>query len=301
VKFLVLGGTVFLSAAIAREAVTRGHEVTCLARAVSGSIPEGARLLRADREQGAEAYRDAEGDWDAVIDVSWQPSQVRDALAALAAGARHWTYVSSSSVYADQNTRGLDEQSVALTPLTPDQTATEATYGQAKVACEKACLAAVGPRLHVSRPGLIGGPGDPSDRFGYWPARFAVSRKQAVLVPDAPATPTQTIDVRDLAGWIVTAAERGVTGIFNAVGESAPLSRVLELARAAADHVGDLVAVEPAWLLQHRVQPWERSGFSPTLDSGGKRLRRLRATLLCRGAPRGPATTSPVGDGRSHP
>jgi nucleoside-diphosphate-sugar epimerase len=256
VKFLVLGGTVFLSAAVAGEAVSRGHEVACLARAVSGSIPEGARLLRADRDDGAEAYRGATGDWDAVIEVSWHPSHVRDALAALAENARHWTYVSSSSVYADQSIRGLDEQADVLSPLRPSDTATGATYGEAKVACENACRSALSPRLHVSRPGLIGGPGDPSDRFGYWPARFAVRRDDAVLVPDAPATPTQTIDVRDLAAWIVTAAERGLTGTFNAVGESTPLGRVLELARAAAEHTGALVAAEPAWLLQHGVQPW---------------------------------------------
>lgn len=255
-KFLVLGGTVFLSAAVASEAVNRGHQVTCLARASTGSIPEGARLLRADRDHGAPAYRDAKRDWDAVVEVSWQPSHVRDALAALAERARHWTYVSSSSVYADQNTWGLDEQADVLASLRPGETATEATYGEAKVACEDACLSTLGPRLHVSRPGLIGGPGDRSDRFGYWPARFAVRRDDAVLVPDAPATPTQTLDVRDLAAWIVTAAERGVTGTFNAVGESASLSRVLDLARAAADHTGPLVAVEPAWLLRHGVQPW---------------------------------------------
>jgi len=252
----VLGGTVFLSAAVATEAVSRGHEVACLARSTSGLIPEGTSLLRTDRERGAEAYRDAKGRWDAVVEVSWQPRHVCDALVALAESARHWTYVSSCSVYADQSTWGLDERSDLLTPLTPGDTATEDMYGESKVACENACRSAIGPRLHVLRPGLIGGPGDPSDRFGYWPARFARRRDEAVLVPDGTETWTQTIDVRDLAAWIVTAAERGVTGTFNAVGESTPLSRVLDIARASAEHTGALVTVDPTWLLQHGVQPW---------------------------------------------
>jgi nucleoside-diphosphate-sugar epimerase len=247
---------VFLSAAVAAEAIARGHQVTCLARALSGSAPAGARLIRADREDGADAYPRATGQWDAVVEVSWQPSHVRDALMALADRASHWTYVSSCSVYADQNAQGLTEGAEVLTPLTLNEPATEANYGEAKVACEHACLAAVGPRLHVSRPGLIGGPGDPSDRFGYWPARFAQRRDDAVLVPAGSATWTQTIDVRDLAAWIVTAAERGVTGTFNAVGETTPLSAVVELARASAEHPGPLVTVDPAWLLEHGVQPW---------------------------------------------
>jgi len=247
---------VFLSAAVAAEAIARGHEVACLARAVSGSAPEGARLIRADREDGAEAYRGAAGRWDSVVEVSWQPSHVRDALDALSDCASHWTYVSSCSVYADQNRAGLDEEAEVLPPLPSHDPATEANYGEAKVACEKACLSAVAPRLHVSRPGLIGGPGDPSDRFGYWPARFARRRDDAVLVPEGAATWTQTIDVRDLAAWIVNAAEQGVTGTLNAVGESTPLNGVLDLARASADHTGPLVTVDPAWLLEHGVQPW---------------------------------------------
>ncbi|MGC1908364.1 MAG: NAD-dependent epimerase/dehydratase family protein [Candidatus Dormiibacterota bacterium] len=252
----MLGGTVFLSAAIAAEAVARGHDVACLARAVSGSAPTGASLYRADREDGAEAYRRATGQWDAVVEVSWQPSHVRDALVALADRASHWTYVSSCSVYADQNTEEASEGAEVLTPLTVNDPVTEANYGEAKVACENACLAAVGPRLHVTRPGLIGGPGDPSDRFGYWPARFARRREDAVLVPADSERWTQTIDVRDLAAWIVTAAERGVTGTFNAAGESTSLSAVLELARRSAEHTGPLLTVDPGWLLEHGVHPW---------------------------------------------
>jgi hypothetical protein len=56
----------------------------------------------------------------------------------------------------------------------------------------------------VVRPGLIVGPGDPTDRFGYWVARFAAAA-EPVLIPDAPGARVQAIDVDDLADFVVEA------------------------------------------------------------------------------------------------
>ena len=66
------------------------------------------------------------------------------------------------------------------------------------------------------RPGYIVGPGDPTDRFTYWPVRIA--RGGEVLAPGSPDDPLQWIDVRDLAEWLVTLVENGTAGTFNAVG-----------------------------------------------------------------------------------
>ncbi|MER7015021.1 hypothetical protein ABT324_26630 [Saccharopolyspora sp. NPDC000359] len=123
------------------------------------------------------------------------------------------------------------------------------------MACEDAVRAAVGDRAFVVRPGLITGPGDRSDRFGYWPLRL--SRGGRVLVPDTPGSPVQHIDVRDLASWIVTAAERGLAGTFDGIGPVTTLGALLaDIAALVAPPGTSLAAVAPEALEAAGVQRW---------------------------------------------
>ena len=64
------------------------------------------------------------------------------------------------------------------------------------------------------RPGLIVGPGDNTDRFTYWPAR--ADRGGEILAPGSAADPTQFIDVRDLAAFLLHLIELRTYGTFNA-------------------------------------------------------------------------------------
>jgi nucleoside-diphosphate-sugar epimerase len=239
-RLLVLGGTVFLSHAVAVEALARGHRVSCLARGVSGSVPAGARLLVADRDSpGALAAAVGGESFDAVVDVATMSLPwVSEALAALAGSVAHWTFISSINVYADKATPGQGVDAPLLSPYvssagaaTPDLDPD--LYGAAKVASENAVLSALGERAFVVRAGLLVGPGDPHDRFGYWPARF--SRGGRAIVPDALDQPLQYLDVRDLAAWVVSAAERGLGGVFDGAGPRRTLGEVL---RGIASAVG---------------------------------------------------------------
>ncbi|MEP6478470.1 MAG: NAD-dependent epimerase/dehydratase family protein [Rhodoglobus sp.] len=266
-RILVLGGTAWLGSEIARVASALGHEVTCLARGEAGAVPPGATLVRADREQPG-AYDALEGEWDDVIEVSWQPRFVGGALDALGARAAHWTYVSSISAYADDATPGQDEDAPLLESLT-EPTATPADYGRAKVACERMSRAAVEGRLLVSRPGLIAGPGDRSDRFGYWVSRFALADDGPVLVPLAPDQASQVIDVRDVAEWVVNAGERGVTGTLNTVGTVHSLDGVIARAAEAAGFRGRLVSAPESWLAEHGVDYWTGERALPLWLPGG--------------------------------
>jgi 2'-hydroxyisoflavone reductase len=254
-RILVLGGTAFLSAEIVRQAVAAGHEVTCLARGSAAQPPEGATWLRADRSLGANAYDGATGVWDEVLDVARDTVQATDALAALAGRARHWTFVSSCSVYADHSTPGEAEDAALLQPLPAGTVSAPENYGESKSAIEQATLAVAGDRAHLCRAGLIGGPGDTTDRYGYWPARFARDNGP-VVVPDIPGHATQVIDVRDVAIWILAAAEQGLTGALNALGDQVPFADYLEGSKAAAGYQGDVLTAPEDWLVDHGIDYW---------------------------------------------
>jgi len=258
-RTLVLGGTAWLGSHIVSTAVAAGHEVTALARGEAGAAPTGARFVQADRESDAAFAALGDETWDAVVDVSRQPGQVRRAVAALADRTRHWVFVSSASVYADTTTIGDDEDAELLPPLDGDVMESMETYGSAKVSCERYVLGGVGAnRTLIARASLIGGPGDWSGRSGYWPRRMArpSNPEGRVLVPDAPDVPVQLLDVRDLAAWLVRCAERGTAGIATAGGPTHTLAEHLEAVRGVAEFTGSWEVAGEDWLDAHGVEAW---------------------------------------------
>jgi 2'-hydroxyisoflavone reductase len=286
---LVLGGTAWIGGLVVERLVARGDRVTCLARGTGGSAPAGARLVTADRDR-PDAYAGvADADWDEVVDLTSSAEHARGAVAALADRARHWTLVSTVSVYASLEHPGDDETAAVVDPVDLEE------YGQAKVAAERAVTAALAGRRMIVRPGLVAGPGDDSDRVGYWPARFALAGDGPVLVPETTGRRLQAIDARDLADLIVAAGLRGLDGVVDAVGESVPLEEALDLAAEAAGSTGRRVVATDAQLADAGVRHWaglrslplwlphEAAGFMARSDAGiralGIRRRPLAETL----------------------
>lgn len=250
---LILGGTGWLSGRIAERWLDAGATVTCLARGARPA-PYGARLVEADRAEPVayDAVRDR--DWDEVVDISSRPEQVAAAIAALADRTRHWTYVSSLSVYDANDEPGADESAALAVPADPDDE--EYDYSRAKSACEASVRDALVHRAAIVRPGLIVGPDDPTDRFGYWVGRFALAGDGPVLVPEAPGAMVQVIDVDDLADFIVAFGRERWTGVANTIGDPLPLADLLALARETAGHTGDVVVAPDEWLEDHDVAHW---------------------------------------------
>ena len=284
-RILVLGGTVFLGRAIARQALAAGHDVTCAARGSSGEPVEGVRFVKVDRDDPA-GLDAVDGEFDAVVDVARRPSHVRHAVASLAGRVGHLSFVSTCSVYADSATPGQRVDSApVLEPAPPgfdDPAADAEAYGRCKVRCEQLVTDALGAdNVFVCRAGLIVGPEDPIGRFAYWLRRSI--RGGEVLVPGTPEDLVQVVDVRDLAEWIIAAAERRLAGTYDGIGMPITRSTFLD---AVLDERSTRTYVPQEFLLDHDVEPWhgprsipmwlplpEYAGFltrdvSPSLDAG---------------------------------
>ena len=278
-RILILGGTGFLGPKTVAAAVARGHEVTIFNRGKREKLlPLETKALHlygnrdpdlpADDERGADGkllHPDAGPRgleqlvgrrWDVVIDNSGYYPRMVTASAKLLAkqGAGLYIYISSISAYDGNPPPGSDETTPLATladPTVETMGKDFENYGGLKALCERAAEAALPGRTAVVRPGYIIGPGDPTDRFTYWPVRIA--RGGEVLAPGAPDDPLQWIDVRDLADWLVTLAEHGTAGRFNAVAPAHPgrWGDVLETCVAAAGSDAKLVWVPATWLEQN--------------------------------------------------
>ena len=274
-KLLVLGGTVFLGPAIVNAALAKGHEVTLFNRGKSNPhlFPD-LEKLRGDRDGKLDALKGRT--WDAVIDTSGYVPRIASLSAELLKDAvSHYVFVSTISVYP-----GFGTSDTTITEDTPvgtleDETVENVnglTYGPLKALCEKAVEQHFPGRATHVRPGLIVGPTDRSDRFSWWPYRFA--RGGEILSPGDGSTGVQIIDVRDLGVWLVHIVEQKVMGTFNAIGfkERVDFRQFLETLKAALNPKAVLTWVPEALLQEHKVRPfmelplWLPKGKLPHVD-----------------------------------
>jgi 2'-hydroxyisoflavone reductase len=257
VRLLVLGGTRFLGRHLVEAARARGHEVTLFNRGrTNPELHPGLERITGDRDGGLGAL--GARTWDAVVDPSgFFPRLVGASARALAGAVGRYLFISSISVYAEPVPRGADEAAPVARVADPNVESLEGgAYGALKALCEQAVRDAFGERAIVVRPGLIVGPHDTTDRFPYWPRRMA--RGGEVLAPGEPTAPTQFIDVRDLAAFMLRLLERGVAGTFNATGPAEPLTlgRCLERIAAAVGAEPKLTWVSEEFLKAQGIEPW---------------------------------------------
>jgi 2'-hydroxyisoflavone reductase len=267
-RILFLGGTRFLGRHAVDVALARGHGVTLFTR---GKTPNhwgsAVTSLIGDRDPakapGLEALRD--GAWDAVIDTSGYVPRVVDASATLLKErAAQYLFVSSISVYADGGGAGRDESAATGTLADPATEEVAKYYGPLKAACEARVRAVFGDAAIIVRPGLIVGPHDSSDRFGYWVARFRHpallgDRPAQVVVPAPPEAPMQIIDARDLGEWMVDLVEARAGGTFNACSPAGhwTMGSIVDALRDGAGASTPRAAwVDESVLIECKVEPW---------------------------------------------
>jgi nucleoside-diphosphate-sugar epimerase len=255
-RLLVLGGTHHVGRAVVETALTRGDEVTTLTRGVSGPPAAGARALYADRaDPGAFTAAIGDATWDAVIDTwSGAPCVVQDAARLLSGRAGHYSYVSSRSVYRWPIPVDADESAPVVEG---DPAAADGSdYAAAKRGGEVAAVAAFGDRALLARAGLILGPYEIVGRMPWWLRR--IERGGDVLAPGPPDLPLQYIDCRDLAAWLLHAADTGAGGAFNTVSKpgQATMSTLLEAAKAATGSPAHLIWMPPEVIERAGIAPW---------------------------------------------
>jgi len=231
-KILVLGGTGFIGPPSVGYAVERGHDVTIFTRGNSRSDVPGVKHLLGDRNDDLSALQGSS--WDVVLDNNARDYRwVRLSTEMLKDRVQRYIFISTISAYAGEAT-GYDFLDTPYTgaPITVDsplamppadfEMGQELPYGPTKALSEKIVEEAFPGRTTIVRPGFIVGPGDPSDRFTYWPVR--IDRGDEVLAPGDGTDQVQIIDVRDLMEFTVRLAETSTSGIFNGVGPGSRLS-----------------------------------------------------------------------------
>lgn len=255
-RILIIGGTQFIGKHFALTAIERGHEVTLFNR---GSKPAPSGVLEeivGDRNTDLARLRGRQ--WDVVVDTSaYVPRQVSEAATALRHSVERYLFVSTISVYADDEGAGLNEESELIRLDDPaTEEVSSATYGGLKVLCEEA-LAELYPSENrlIVRPGIVVGPDDPTDRFTYWLARMA--RGGEVLAPAGPDRPLQWIDVRDLAAFMVLELERDIGAVYNVVSESGrfTMGALLASAERISGSDASVTWASEEFLLDNGVKP----------------------------------------------
>jgi 2'-hydroxyisoflavone reductase len=252
VRLLLLGGPKFLGRAVIDAALERNHEVTQFNRGATGAdlYPDVPRIL-GDRDGGLDGLRG--GEWDAVVDTSgYLPRLVGASAELLKDVVGHYVFVSSISVYASF-AEIVDEHAPVAELSEPGSEDIGRDYGALKALCEQAVGSVFPGRATAVRAGLVVGPHDPTGRFSYWPHR--VARGGDVLVPGPAWRPVQLVDVRDLAAWIVSAAELQLPGVFNATGPTT-MGAVIDAARRVTGASVRAVEVDDAFLGEHEVGEW---------------------------------------------
>ncbi|MDT8341272.1 MAG: NAD-dependent epimerase/dehydratase family protein [Longimicrobiales bacterium] len=266
-RILIFGGTGFIGPHTVRYAVERGHEVSIFTRGrTEADLPDVEHLV-GDRNGDHSALEGRR--WDVVMDnnTSRDYRWVQRSTDLLRDAAEQYLFISSISAY-DLDGSGDAPDRVRLTPAVGTdhplaqppagwQDGEPLEYGPMKAYAEEIVRRAFPGRATVVRPGLIVGPGDPTDRFTYWPDR--ISRGGEVLAPGNPRHATQIIDQRDLTEWTVRLVEDGITGDFNAVGPASRLAmaEMLYGIRAAFAEPVSFTWVPEDFLAEQEVRPWQ--------------------------------------------
>jgi 2'-hydroxyisoflavone reductase len=219
-RILVLGGTGFIGPHFVSHALQRGHRITLFNRGrTNADLFPNVEKLVGDRNSDLSALQGRR--WDAVLDNSgYTPQQVQLSVDLLKDSCDQYLFTSTRSVYHDFTSPVMDEDA-PVGPRDLPESAWEG-YGPMKVLAERVVMEAFGARTLITRPPIIVGPGDRTDRFTYWVDR--IDDGGDILVQGDMTDPIQFVDVRDLSEFYLHLLETQASGIFNTEGPGSTLN-----------------------------------------------------------------------------
>ena len=257
---LILGGTGFIGPHMTELALAKGWKVTHFNRGKrdADGVP-GVETLHGDRKGQLDSLKDRK--WDVVVDnTGYIPKYQKMSVDILAPNTGYCLYISSISAYASFAKPNDIGSPTGVLENKDQEEITNETYGPMKALCEQYVREGYGARSSIVRPGYIVGPLDPTDRFTYWPVRFAKGGDMAV--PGTAADPIQIVDVRDLVAFMMGLVERRVDGYFNAVTppNAITMGSLMETSRKVTGADTKLTWIDEAFIVEKaadvNLAPW---------------------------------------------
>lgn len=251
-KILLLGGTSYFGIEIAKELRDVGHEVTLFTRGhrrQEGPSPfphiQGDRAKEADLKRAAAA-----GSWDVLVDnIAYNGADVTKALQAFP-HLKRYVLTSSISVYRFSADGGhnqpLTEEMVDYDLKPEDENPDDMhwKYARGKLEAEKALVRQTKVPWVITRPTLVYGPHDVTER-GYW-YLARLLKGGPMILPNGGLNALRLVFSRDLAHLHVPlVTKESATGrIFNvAQKEIVTLREFLEVSAQALGAKQEFVSI----------------------------------------------------------
>jgi 2'-hydroxyisoflavone reductase len=262
-NILILGGTGFTGPEQVDYAIERGHKVTLFNRNRTRPDMFKGKVEQLIGDLGGDTSALKGKKFDVVLDnPTTLPFWVRNVAQHLKGNVGHYVFISTLSVYPDNSKPGADESDgttpmpEGVDPYTNVREHAGQYYGALKTFSEQEVARQYGSAHTIIRSGLIVGPLDRSDRFTYWPAR--IDRGGEVLAPGTPNDPSQYIDSRDLAEFMIRVAENKVFGTYNVMGPAKPttMAEVLYGIKAVTTAGASFTWVPNEFLTAQGVRGW---------------------------------------------
>jgi nucleoside-diphosphate-sugar epimerase len=217
-RILFIGGTGFISTAVSRLALDKGHELYLLNRGLRSSPPPGSHHLLADFHKPDDVRRALQGgEFDVVVDwIAYTPEDIERDLALFRGRVGQFVFISSASAYQKPPAHYIITES---TPLYNPYW----RYSQDKIACENRLMQAYheeGFPLTIVRPSLTYDPNFPIAIGGWGCYTLADRLKNGLPI---------IVHGDGSSLWVVTHAEDFGRGFLGLLGNRQALGQAFHI------------------------------------------------------------------------